>query len=102
MGHGGGSFTWQVVEAALSQGVEPDEYERARIGLKSRLVMQGESTGARAQAIALDQFMLDHPRTLDEIENEIDAVSLDQLNAFVTDHRPDVFTTLNIGPESLG
>jgi len=23
VGHGGGSFTWQVVEAALSQGVEP-------------------------------------------------------------------------------
>ncbi len=85
----------------LSDGAKEDEFERARIGLKSRLVMQGESTSARAAAIASDQFLLGRPRSLDEIEEEIDAVSLDALNAFLAAHRPEQFTVLSIGPEPL-
>ena len=38
----------------VSQGVKQDEFDRAIVGMKSRLVMQGESTGARASAIAAD------------------------------------------------
>jgi predicted Zn-dependent peptidase len=85
----------------LSDGVAEDEYARAVVGLKTRLVMQGESTAARAAALASDQYLRGRPRTLDQVAAEIDAVSLDSLNRFVAEHRPDQFTTLNVGPEPL-
>lgn len=85
----------------LSDGIAADEFARAVIGLKSRLVMQGESTSARAAAIAADQYILGRPRTLEEIAARIDAVTLDQLNAFVKQHRPTTMTCLTIGPEKL-
>ena len=85
----------------LSDGVDADEFARAVVGLKTRLVMQGESTAARAAALASDQYLRGRPRTLDDVAAEIDAVSLDSLNRFVAEHRPDEFTTLNVGPEPL-
>ncbi|MDQ5851989.1 MAG: insulinase family protein, partial [Chloroflexota bacterium] len=47
----------------LSDGVTPDELDRARTGLLSAMVMQGESTAARASAMASDVFLLGRPRT---------------------------------------
>jgi predicted Zn-dependent peptidase len=41
----------------LSQGVTEAELERAKTGLKASTIMQGESTSARAGAIAHDFFM---------------------------------------------
>ncbi|MBI1367915.1 MAG: insulinase family protein [Planctomycetes bacterium] len=85
----------------LADGVERDEFDRAIVGLKARLVMQGESTSARASAIAGDQFLRGRPRTLDDVAAEIDAVTLDKVNDFVAAHRAGDFTTLNIGPDKL-
>jgi len=96
--------TLQVLEhemRRLSDGIDDDEFQRAVAGLKSRLVIQGESTSARAAAIAGDQFILGRPRTLDELEAEIDNVTLTALNDFLASHRPETFTTVNIGPKPL-
>ncbi len=38
----------------LAKGVTREEFDRAKIGMKSRVIMQGESSGARAGAIAHD------------------------------------------------
>jgi len=85
----------------LSQGVEADEFQRAIIGMKSSLVMQGESTAARANAVAIDQYIYGRPRTLDERIEQVDAVTLDQLNTFVRDFPPGEMTVVTIGPEAL-
>ncbi|MHB1157471.1 MAG: M16 family metallopeptidase [Phycisphaerales bacterium] len=87
----------------LSDGVERDEFDRAIVGLKSRIVMQGESTSARATAIAGDQFVYGYPRTLDDLASQVDAVTLDKLNDFVAAHRPtpENMTLVNIGPAPL-
>ncbi len=85
----------------LSDGIEPDEFQRAIVGMKSRLVMQGESTGARAHAIAADQYMYGRPRSLDELAAKVDAITLDQLNQYIKQHRPGDMTIVTIGPEKL-
>jgi predicted Zn-dependent peptidase len=85
----------------LSDGVAGDEFERAIVGMKSRLVMQGESTGARAAAIASDQYTLGRPRTLDEMARRIDAIRLDDLNDFVRSHPPGPMTIVTVGPAAL-
>jgi len=96
--------TRQVLEAEmrrLHEGVESDEYDRAMVGLKSRIVMQGESTGARAAAIATDLLNLGAPRTLEQRAAEIEAVSRDRLNDYLKANPPGAMTVVNIGSESL-
>ncbi len=85
----------------LSAGIDDDECQRAVAGLKSRLVMQGESTSARAAAIAGDQFLLGRPRSLDELADDIDRVTLSKLNDYLAAHPLGEATTVNIGPKPL-
>jgi len=85
----------------LREGVDAAEFDRARAGLKSRFIMHGESTAARAGAAAHDHFLVGSPRTLDQLARQIDAITLDQVNAYVADHPYDRFTMATIGPEAL-
>ena len=85
----------------FSDGITKGELERAKIGLKAATIMQGESTSARAGAIAHDYFMRGRIRTLDEIKAAIDAVSLDRVNAYLKEHKPGPFTIVTVGPKEL-
>ncbi|MBV9471061.1 MAG: insulinase family protein [Abitibacteriaceae bacterium] len=85
----------------IADGVTPDEVERAKIGMLSSLVMQEESSRARAGAIARDQFMLGRVRSLDEITEAINAVTPDTIAAFYAAHPPRDFTVVTLGPKEL-
>jgi predicted Zn-dependent peptidase len=85
----------------LSEGIDQSEFDRAIVGMKSNLVMSGESTSARAGAIAVDQYVLGRPRSLDELAQRVDAVTLDTLNGYLRDCPPGDFTLTTIGPEAL-
>ena len=85
----------------LSDGIEQGEFDRAIVGMKSRLVMQGESTSARAHAIAYDQYTLGKARTLEQRRAQVDAVTLDALCRYVAGRRPEKMTIVTIGPEPL-
>ncbi|MBL9119677.1 MAG: insulinase family protein [Phycisphaerae bacterium] len=61
-------------------GVEADEFHRAIVGYKSRLVMSGESTAARAASAAGDFYRLGRVRSLAELAAEVDRISLESLN----------------------
>lgn len=65
-------------------GVDADEFRRAVTGIKSRLVMQGESTAGRAAALASDWYRLGRCRPLSELSAEVDAVTLDGLNEWIS------------------
>lgn len=81
--------------------VTPDEFHRARIGMKTSVVFSGESTAARAASLASDQRRLGRPRSLAEIAARIDAVTLDQVNAYLARRSLGVTTTLTLGPSPL-
>jgi len=85
----------------LSDGVTRDELDRAKIGLKASTIMTGESTSARAAAIAHDYFMRGRIRTLDEIKDAIDAVTVDQVNDYLKRSKPGPFTIAIVGPKEL-
>ena len=85
----------------LSEGVTTDELERAKTGLKASTIMQGESTSARAGAIAHDYFIRGRIRTLEEIKSAIDSVSLEQVNDYLRKHRAGPFTIVTVGPKEL-
>lgn len=85
----------------LANGVDEGEFRRAVVGMKSRLVMEGESTGARASSIASDQYLYGRPRTLAEDAAEVDALTLDALNDFVKRSPAGQMTVVTLGPEAL-
>jgi predicted Zn-dependent peptidase len=85
----------------LSEGATENEFHRAVVGMKSRVVMQGESTGARASAIADDLYNRGQPRTLEQIAAQIDALTLDDLNQYLAQHPPGDLTIVTIGPNAL-
>lgn len=85
----------------LAAGLDAAELERARIGLKASTVMSGESTSARAAAIAHDYFRRGRLRTLDEILAGLDAVTLDRVNDCLRRSPPGPFTIVTLGPNPL-
>ncbi len=85
----------------LESGVSADELERAKIGMKSRVIMQGESSGARAGALAYDFYHRGRTRTLDELRELIEGVTLDRVNAFLAEHPVKDVTVVTVGPEAL-
>jgi predicted Zn-dependent peptidase len=85
----------------LSEGVTQPELDRAKTGLKASTIMQGESTSARAGAIAHDFFIRGRIRTLDEIKDAIDSVTVDKVNDYLKRHKAGPFTIVIVGPKEL-
>jgi predicted Zn-dependent peptidase len=85
----------------ITDGVTDEELARARTGLLSALIMQGESTRSRAGALARDQYLLGHVRTLGEIRQAVEAVTTESIWLYLRDHPPADFTIVTLGPREL-
>lgn len=81
--------------------VQESELSRALVGMKSRLVFSGESTGARAASLAYDMHRLGRPRSLDEIEAELAAVTLKRVNDYLARRTMGPLTVQTLGPAAL-
>jgi predicted Zn-dependent peptidase len=81
--------------------VTPNELARAKVGMKSRIVFSGESTSGRAGALAYDFHRLGRSRSMDEIESDVERVTLDDLNAYLARRRLGPLTIQTLGPAAL-
>jgi predicted Zn-dependent peptidase len=83
--------------------ITQEELNRCRTNLKASLVMGEESPGARAGSNATDWWLLRRIRTLSEINDAIDRVSIDGLNAFLERYpfQPCSILTLGRSPLSV-
>jgi predicted Zn-dependent peptidase len=85
----------------LVEGIEDDEVERVRAGLKSSLIMQQESTGSRALSLASDWYYLGRVRNFDEIQAAIDALTPASIVAHLRRYPPAEFSIVTLGPHEL-
>lgn len=85
----------------LGEGIEPGELARAKTQLKAALVMQGESTSARADALAGDHYHLGRLRSLAEISAAVDGVTVEQVLEHLRSCPPRPLTVLTISPKPL-
>lgn len=83
------------------RAVTQDEFDRAKIGLLSKLIMSGESTRARAASLAHDFDQFGRGRSLDERRAVYDAVTLDQLRTYLADTPRPAHTGLVVGPAPI-
>ncbi len=70
----------------LQEGVAEEELSRAKVGLKTALVMGDESIRTRAASMARDLYMLGRVRPLAEIEARVEGTTLEEVNAFLRAH----------------
>lgn len=85
----------------VRSGIERDEFERAIVGMKSRLVFSGESTAARAGALAADVIRRGKARSLEAMAARIDRITLDEVNAYLKRRDAGTLTVQTLGPEPL-
>lgn len=85
----------------LSEGIGTEEISRAKVGLKSALILQSESSGSRAAAIGSDHYILGRVRSLDEIKDRIEATSVDSVLTFLRNNPFGDFTVVTIGPKQV-
>ncbi len=81
--------------------VTPEEFQRALVGFKSGLVFSGESTSARASALAGDTRRLGRARSLGEIADRLDSITLDEVNAYLARRTLGTLTIQTLGPAAL-
>jgi len=85
----------------LAEGVTEDEVHRVQAGLKSAVIMQEESTSARAGALASDWYYLGRVRAKEEIQAAIDGLSPEAIVEHVKQYPPKDFTIVTLGPKPL-
>jgi predicted Zn-dependent peptidase len=85
----------------LKDGIEDRELDRCKARAKSSLIMQQESTGARASSIARDWYHLGEIRTLEVVREKIESLTVPQVLEHVNNYPARDFTILTIGPEAL-
>jgi predicted Zn-dependent peptidase len=85
----------------LVEGIEPEELDRVKAGLKSSLIMQEESTSARAGTLASDWYYLGRVRSFDEIQSAIDGLTPDAIVEHLKRVPPKDFTIVTLGPSEL-
>lgn len=85
----------------LGEDISEDEMRRVKIGLESGLIMQSESTMARAMAAATDFYMLGKVRSLDEIKQRIEKTTVKSVLEFLNKNPFEKFCTTTIGPTKI-
>jgi predicted Zn-dependent peptidase len=85
----------------LRKGVTAEEVERVQAGLKTSLIMQQESTSARARALASDWYYLGRVRSLDEIQAAVSALTPAAIVDHVRRYPPRDLTLVTLGPRPV-
>lgn len=85
----------------LADGITESEMQRAKVGLKSTLIMHSESTAARAAAIASDFYFFGKVRSIEEIKERIEQISIDSVMQFLQKNIFKDYTIVTIGPKPV-
>jgi predicted Zn-dependent peptidase len=71
----------EELERFGAEGLLREEFDRVRRALKTHLMMHGESTSARATAIAMDQHQRAHVRTLSDMAASIEQLTFEEVDS---------------------
>ena len=93
--------TLAEIDRLARLGVEPEELETMRAGLKSSLIMQQESSMSRSGSLASDWYYLGRVRSLDEISSALDALTPESVSEYAAGQDLKGMTVLTLGPNAL-
>jgi predicted Zn-dependent peptidase len=93
--------TLAEIDRLGKDGVDAEELDMMRAGLKSSLVMAQESSMSRSGSLASDWYYLGRVRPLDEIAGALDALTPESVSTFAARQEAHDLTILTLGPEPL-
>ncbi len=86
---------------ALKDGIEEEELDRVKVGLKAALIMRQESTSARAGSLSSDWFFLGRIRPLEELQAKINGLTVKNILDYVDRYPVKDVTLVTFGPKKL-
>lgn len=86
---------------SLQEGIEEDELDRVKVGLKAALIMRQESTSARAGSLTSDWYFLGRVRPLDELQSKINALTVESVVGYAERYPVKDVTLVTLGPAAL-
>ncbi|HYF49980.1 MAG TPA: pitrilysin family protein [Planctomycetota bacterium] len=97
--------TLEVIRAELrrlGQDLTQEELDRARVGVKANLLMDQESTAARARELLDSVFFEDRVVSLQESIDRLNGVTVKQVCDYWNAHPPEPYALATIGNAPLG
>lgn len=85
--------------ARITDGITKEEVDQVRVGLKTALLMQEDSSMSRSSSLASDWFNLGRVRTLEEIEAAVDGLTPKSILEYARKFTPKELTQVTMGPE---
>jgi len=89
----------------FESGVNQIEFDRAKIGFKSRMVMQGESAMARASTMTSDLYRIGKARTLAELTATLEGWTLERVNDVIKRRMSSAWratmSQASVGPDAV-
>ncbi len=85
----------------LAAGITEAELRRLKVQIRSGLVMQQESSRSRASSIAGDWFHLGRVRTLDEVNANVNGLTVASINEYLAANPPGKFDVVTLGQQPL-
>ena len=83
-------------------GIEPEELDTMRAGLKSSLIMAQESSMSRSGSLASDWYFLNRVRPLEEISAELDGLTPESVSEYAINFKDrHELTIVTLGPTPL-
>ncbi|MBP9838051.1 MAG: insulinase family protein [Proteobacteria bacterium] len=85
----------------IENGVSEEELNRSKVDIKTAVIMQSESSSARASALVNDWWNLSRLRTIEEIRKGIESVTAEDIVRFVKKHPVSPVTMVTLGPKKV-
>lgn len=89
------------IHRLAKDGVQAEELDMMRAGLKSSLIMQQESTMSRSSSLASDWYYLGRVRPMSEISAALDALTAESVSEFTARQSLSEMTLVTLGPKPL-
>ncbi len=93
--------TLEEITRIHRDGIEAEELDTMRAGLKSSLIMQQESSMSRTGMLASDWFNRGRVRSVEEIAGALDALTPESVSDFARRSTTDGMTIVTLGPSAL-
>jgi predicted Zn-dependent peptidase len=85
----------------LPEGIEGEEVDRVRVGLKTSLIMAQESTSSRALSLASDWYYLGRLRSFEEVEAKVNGLTARAILRHLERCPPCNFSVVTLGAKAL-
>ena len=85
----------------LDEDITEDELQRAITGIVATRQTRGDSTRSRCAELASDLFLYGHPVPSDEKVAKVQAVTIDDIKRYLTEHARNELSVVTLGPVAL-